>query len=81
MLRMDVVRGRTRRLCGVEVTWWGLSQAHKWRWHGTHIDLGPVSVYGLPRSGPGAWAWRAVSVAAKPLRLWYHWRYCREPRM
>lgn len=52
--------------------WWGWSEAHKWRWHGTHIDLGPVSVYELKR----LWLWRVVAILIKPLRMWYHWRYC-----
>ena len=54
------------------VSWWGWSEAHKWRWHGTHIDLGPLSVYELKR----LWLWRIVAILIAPLRWWYHWRYC-----
>ena len=54
------------------VSWWGWSEAHKWRWHGTHIDLGPLSVYELKR----LWLWRLVAILIAPLRWWYHWRYC-----
>lgn len=54
------------------VTWWGWSQWYKFRWHGDHIDLGPLSVYGIPAEGPGQWFWRTVSILVKPLRWAYH---------
>ena len=52
----------------VDVVWWGWSQAHKWRWNTTHIDLGPVSVYNLRR----LWFWQLVATLVSPLRARYH---------
>ena len=58
------------------VSWWGWSEIHRWRWNHTHIDLGPLSVYELKR----LWLWRTVAFVIKPLRMWYHWRYCSTSR-
>jgi len=52
---------------GVDVVWWGWAQWYKWRWNGTHIDLGPVSVYNLRR----LWFWKTVAFLIFPLRLYY----------
>jgi len=72
---MKVKVGKETTFLGLDITLWGWSQAHKWRWHGDHIDLGPVSIYNLPGKGPGAWFWRMVSILVKPLRWWYHRNY------
>ena len=58
-------------LFGLEFVWWGFSQFHKWRWQITHIDLGPVSIYGITHP----WMWMPLAWLIKPLRMWYHWRY------
>jgi hypothetical protein len=52
---------------GPDAVWWGWGQWYKWRWQGTHIDLGPVSVYNLRR----LWFWKAVAFLIFPLRLYY----------
>lgn len=70
-----VTGAKSGNILGVDVSWWGLAQWYKFRWHGTHIDLGPVSVYNLPSKGLGAFFWRVVSIIIKPLRVWYHKRY------
>lgn len=54
------------------ITWWGLSQIHKWRWNETHIDLGCISIYNLKRKR----FWSFVAWLIKPLRVYYHWKYC-----
>ena len=73
MLNIDVDRANTVKFAGLEFSWWGILQAHKWRWHGTHIDLGPLSIYGIKRQ----WLWLPLAWDIWPLRAWYHWRYCR----
>lgn len=73
-MRIDsAVVGAGRRLLGLTLVWWGWSQAHKWRWNGTHIDLGPLSIYDIERQ----WLWRPLAALIWPLRRWYHWRYAR----
>lgn len=64
----DVIAGKELG----NVCWWGWSEVHRWRWNHTHIDLGPLSANELKR----LWLWRIVAILIKPLRMWYHWRYC-----
>ena len=54
--------------------WWGFSQIHKWRWNGTHIDLGPVSIYNLK----AIWFWNLVAFLILPLRVMYHYLWARK---
>lgn len=65
---------------GVEITlgkkwgrfcWWGFGQIHKWRWNVTHIDLGPISIYGIKHP----WVWLPLAWLIKPLRILYHRRF------
>lgn len=70
-----VILGSNRRVFNLGYTWWGRSQWHKWRWHGDHIDLGPLSIYNLPVKGPWSWFWRTVAMMVKPFRWWYHRRF------
>ncbi len=70
-----VIVSKSRRVGNLKFTWWGRSQWYKWRWHGTHIDLGMLSIYDLPQKGPGRWFWRVISVLIKPMRWAYHLRF------
>lgn len=58
---------------GLEFCWWGVRQSHKWRWNITHIDLGPISIYGIKRPH----LWMPLAWAILPLRIWYHRYYCK----
>lgn len=49
------------------ITWWGWSQKHKWRWQKTHIDLGMISIYSLKKM----WFWNLVAFLILPLRKRY----------
>ena len=51
------------------VEWFGWA-ASRWRWHRTHIDIGPVSIYKLKAPH----FWRFVSLLIWPMRAWYRWR-------
>jgi len=50
------------------ISWWGFSQWYKWRWNGTHIDLGPISIYELKKKH----IWEVVAFLIWPFRLFYH---------
>ena len=66
----NAIRAKPHKLFGYELCWWGFSQWYKWRWHGDHIDLGPLSIYNIgPRS---RWAWSIVAFLIKPFRYAYH---------
>ena len=67
----DIIIGGTRRFGKIEITWWGSAQKYKWRRHLTHIDLGWLSIYNLPK-----WVVRVVGFLIKPMRVYYHGRYC-----
>jgi hypothetical protein len=71
-LKQDVIIAKQFR----NVSWWGFSQIHKWRWNQTHIDLGCISIYNLKR----IWFWKIVAFIIKPLRIWYQWKYCKQRR-
>jgi len=75
-MEIPVHLGRVRKVAGLEFCWWGPSQWYKWRWHRTHIDLGILSIYGIERP----WLWMPLAWAIKPMRVWYHWRYCYSKR-
>lgn len=68
MLVRKTVVGSKKEACGLEFYWWGWSQKHKWRWHGTHIDLGPLSIYEIKRP----WLWLPLVWATWPMRWYYH---------
>jgi len=70
---LSVITGKTIQLGNLEFTWWGLSQWYKWRWYGTHIDLGVVSIYGLKSK----W-WIILAWLVKPMRYYYHRHFVRE---
>jgi len=65
---LEVIRTLPLCLLGLEFCWWGWSEWYKWRWHGDHIDLGPLSVYGIKRG----WLWWPVLIAIAPLRFAYN---------
>ena len=56
---------------GLDFCWWGWGEWHKWRWHGMHIDLGPLSIYGIRRPH----LWLPLAWAIKPMRWAYHRRF------
>lgn len=72
MQDIPAILGKRLSLFGWDFVWWGLGQAHKWRWGRDHIDLGPVSVYGFREN---QWFWRLVALFVKPLRWNYHRRF------
>ena len=73
--------GDTHQLFGLGFTWWGWNYWFLWRWNGTHIDLGPLTIRGIKRP----WLWLPLAWLIKPLRIWYHWWYVgerfREPEL
>ena len=55
------------------LTDWGKDKrAHRWRWFGTHIDIGRYSVYNLPQAGIGKIFWHFIAWCIKPLRKRWH---------
>lgn len=51
------------------IEWFGWAGS-RWRWHRTHIDIGPLSIYNLKAPH----FWRFVSFLIWPMRAWYRWR-------
>jgi hypothetical protein len=66
--RKAVVHGRMVEGRWLDLCWWGWSEWYKWRWHGDHIDLGPLSVYRIRRR----WLWWPVLIVIAPLRFAYN---------
>lgn len=56
--------------------WYGLRQWYKWRWNVTHVDLGPLSIYGIKRPA----LWLPLRLAIWPLRQAYG-LYVRSPKV
>jgi len=68
---LPVIKGKILlKLGNLEIVWWGFSQIHIWRWHGTHIDLGVISIYGCKSS-----LWKILAFLIKPLRKRFHNNY------
>jgi hypothetical protein len=67
--------GQSKEFGKIKYVYWGKSQWYKFRWNGTHIDLGPFSFYDLPQKGIGAIFWILVALIIKPLRIWHHKKY------
>ena len=72
---MKLLGSEKLKLFGLDFRYWGLVQWYKFRWNGTHIDLGVLSIYDLPQKGIGKLFWRFISILIKPLRTWYHKKY------
>ena len=70
-----VIFGTKKKIFGLEFVWWGQSQWYKWRWNETHIDMGWISIYGLPNKGVGKYFWKLIAVCCKPMRIMYHRRF------
>jgi len=64
----EVAASKSHKFLGLELCWWGWGQWYKWRWNRTHIDLGPLTLYGIQRP----WLWLPLAWAIKPARLLYH---------
>lgn len=60
---------------GLEFIFWNWTQAHKWRWHRTHIDFGILSIYNLPQTGWKYKFWEFIAFLIKPMRRYYHKKY------
>lgn len=71
---VPAILGSAIKFGGLDFVWWGFSQVYKWRWHGDHIDLGMLSVYGFRKNHP---FWRFVAMFIKPMRWQYHQRFCK----
>ena len=63
----DIIAGETKEVGKVKFVWWGISQWYKWRKHETHIDLGVLSLYNLPK-----WVVEVMGFWIQPLRIMYH---------
>jgi len=70
--KIPSVFGKSWRISRYEIVWWGWSQWYKWRWNGTHIDFGVVSIYGLKETGLERLFWVVVAFAIYPMRFTYH---------
>jgi hypothetical protein len=69
----ELIRANSWKIFGIELSWWGMSQWYKWRWNGTHIDMGPLSIYGIAQ--PPNLLWRTLALAIKPMRYVYHRKF------
>lgn len=75
-MHVEGYAARPKRMFGLEIFWWGFGQWYKWRWHGDHVDLGPLSIYGIERP----WLWSPLRIGIKPMRWAYHY-WLRTPKV
>lgn len=76
-IRNKSLKGKSITIFGLMVTYWGLSQIYKWRWNVTHFDMGIISIYNIPQKGTGKYLWLIIAFIFKPMRIYYHNKYCK----
>ena len=68
MQDVPVIEGKSFTWGPCTFVWWGFGKGERWRWCKSHIDIGPLSVFGFKKS---YWFWRIIAVLIKPMRLIY----------
>jgi len=69
-LPLQVYKAKNFKIRNLEISFWSFdTSAWRWRWNITHIDIGFISIYNLPKNSV---FWKIIAFLIKPMRNFYH---------